>query len=491
MADMTPTEFALEGAEEKLWSEIKKFCRTNEHGPVFAAMDAVTAAAVANRDAVLAASTPPLELKPHDEAHLRAWAKKDPEQFHAVKSIASLLVEWDFARALVGKAHEELAKLRRQIEFALPSLPTTGRELTLEEMSAIKLRWSTGPEKYQNDADALIGCVIALRARAEHAETLYQEIFGGMPADRQTTHDRMRDALVLANENTAHERERAEKFRNALAHLLTMDDEPVSDTDILGGVEPFIASVRDIASKRDWFERRMEFFRDSPLIARDELRAEAEAELERVKTHCDAAIGVSAAAAAKALRDDRDQLARDLTAEREKYEMMKKAFDAEDNSTVAFANATVEKAREKLLAEKRAHADTAGRLSTLKELLNEVKLMFVGERMGGECTDAEATDIVARCDRAIGAPASEHIVAAAIEHKLGGVWSVPRPARHNHVIKLMQSRGRYDECERDHELGFITNTGRFVNRQEAMRVAVAAGQVQAGGASGLFSEDVW
>jgi len=387
VADMTPTEAALVDAEERLWREIKKYCDAREHMPVFAAMNAVTAAAVANRDAVLAASTPPLELKPYDEAHLREWAKKDPEQFNGVKSIASLLVEWDFARALVGKAREELttmtskllmqhaietiltelwpdwrtqdrdmyaegafklqvflheyhqlavhaASLRRKIEFALPSLPTTGRELTLEEMSAIKLRWSFGPEKYQNDADALIGAVIALRARAE-------------------------------------------QFRNALAHLLTMDDGSASDADILGGVEPFIASVRAVASRAEKAE--------SALIA-----------------------------------------------EREKYEVMKKAFDAEDNATVLFADAKVEKARR------------------------------------------------------------ERIVAVAVKHSTGVVLTLPAPNRHHNVLHVMSALDIYKTDEARHEQGFITSTGRFVGREEAEQIAEAAGQIlRKTPGRGLFSEDVW
>lgn len=39
--------------------------------------------------------------------------------------------------------------------------------------------------------------------------------------------------------------------------------------------------------------------------------------------------------------------------------------------------------------------------------------------------------------------------------------------------------------------GFLTSTGRFVDREEAWTIAVAAGQVEKGAARDLWSEDLY
>lgn len=100
----------------------------------------------------------------------------------------------------------------------------------------------------------------------------------------------------------------------------------------------------------------------------------------------------------------------------------------------------------------------------------------------------------------------ERIVAAAIgrrernrawqpgEDPLGyTVWMTytqPAPARHHHILHSMPM----DEAVvGPHEQGFLTSTGRFVTRMEAMGIAVAAGQVKASKVTAphLFSEDLW
>ena len=93
----------------------------------------------------------------------------------------------------------------------------------------------------------------------------------------------------------------------------------------------------------------------------------------------------------------------------------------------------------------------------------------------------------------------EHIVSAAI--RVPGidvdgykpyhvVLSVERPGRHHHVAWFLGSHGV------DHpDQGFITNTGRFVDRKEGCIIARDAGQLEGrtktGGEHTLYSEDLW
>jgi hypothetical protein len=94
----------------------------------------------------------------------------------------------------------------------------------------------------------------------------------------------------------------------------------------------------------------------------------------------------------------------------------------------------------------------------------------------------------------------ETIVAAAAQINMGlGKWmltvSLPAPARHHHIIHpLYELLGR---PVGPNEQGFLTSKGRYVGRERAMAIAVAAGQVdpknrKSGSASrDLFSEDLW
>lgn len=86
--------------------------------------------------------------------------------------------------------------------------------------------------------------------------------------------------------------------------------------------------------------------------------------------------------------------------------------------------------------------------------------------------------------------ADEAIVAVAVMLD-GEVWQLPRPARHHHVLMALDHvlPGRAIEA---HEQGFMTNTGRYVTRQEAAMIATQAGQVATLHAPPqLFSEDLW
>lgn len=84
-------------------------------------------------------------------------------------------------------------------------------------------------------------------------------------------------------------------------------------------------------------------------------------------------------------------------------------------------------------------------------------------------------------------PVGEHIVRAAIQWQ-GGVWSVPRPGRHGDVFSTMGKLNQQFTTQ-----GFLTSTGRFVNRFEAYDIARSVGQIirKTGPSDELFSEDLW
>lgn len=90
----------------------------------------------------------------------------------------------------------------------------------------------------------------------------------------------------------------------------------------------------------------------------------------------------------------------------------------------------------------------------------------------------------------------------------GVVYSVPQPARHNHVIHLIATTLNILNVRG--EEGFLTSTGRFVDRYEGAAIAIAAkqliirseekhnyGQILERGSDKLnrppklYSEDVW
>lgn len=80
----------------------------------------------------------------------------------------------------------------------------------------------------------------------------------------------------------------------------------------------------------------------------------------------------------------------------------------------------------------------------------------------------------------------EHLVGVAIQ-KDDKVWILHWPCRHCHVLHMIaQTLGDIGE----HEQGFVTNTERFVDREEGARIAFAAGQVTTE-LSSLFSEHLW
>lgn len=98
---------------------------------------------------------------------------------------------------------------------------------------------------------------------------------------------------------------------------------------------------------------------------------------------------------------------------------------------------------------------------------------------------------------------SETIVAAAhaydtyFTHKIGDprrvpvIVSAPPPARH-HNLFVSFGGANFTKPTQD---GFLTSTGRFVDREEGLKIAIASGQPMIDHPSRndryLFSEDLW
>ena len=71
--------------------------------------------------------------------------------------------------------------------------------------------------------------------------------------------------------------------------------------------------------------------------------------------------------------------------------------------------------------------------------------------------------------------------------------SLPRPARHGDIIRLMDDAGVRQRVTVKGAQGFLTDGGRFVDRREAWLIAEAAGQIIGTPTvpGMLFSEDLW
>lgn len=81
-------------------------------------------------------------------------------------------------------------------------------------------------------------------------------------------------------------------------------------------------------------------------------------------------------------------------------------------------------------------------------------------------------------------PNSETIVSAAI---LGADGKILTGQRHHLILAAMDGSGK------GRPQGFMTSAGRFVSREEAMLIAVAAHQIKnkTYNKTKLFSEDLW
>ncbi len=102
----------------------------------------------------------------------------------------------------------------------------------------------------------------------------------------------------------------------------------------------------------------------------------------------------------------------------------------------------------------------------------------------------ETREVRALCDRFLEREAGGvEIVATAAIRVDGEVWTLPRPARHDTVLWAWIRAHRVDDIGM-HEQGFVTSRGRFVGRDEAGELALAAGQVDRAGLH-LCTEDLW
>lgn len=86
----------------------------------------------------------------------------------------------------------------------------------------------------------------------------------------------------------------------------------------------------------------------------------------------------------------------------------------------------------------------------------------------------------------------EYLVACAIKHPNGVIYAALAPGRHHHLIWAMDVFG-HAGIENTRKQGFLTNTGRFVKRKEALGLARAYGQIvhKHPSYSELYTEDMW
>ena len=84
----------------------------------------------------------------------------------------------------------------------------------------------------------------------------------------------------------------------------------------------------------------------------------------------------------------------------------------------------------------------------------------------------------------------EYITKVAMKTEDGMVYAMSKPKRHHDIINMLSEI--YPTPIKG-EQGFITNTGRFVDRIEAKVIAIRENQLipRAGKTKRLFSEDLW
>lgn len=85
----------------------------------------------------------------------------------------------------------------------------------------------------------------------------------------------------------------------------------------------------------------------------------------------------------------------------------------------------------------------------------------------------------------------ETVVSAALQ--VGNmIISAPPPARHHTLLHAFSAYNR-KTLIKGSDQGFLTSLGRFIGREEAAKIAVAAGQIikPKFQPTQLFSEDLW
>jgi hypothetical protein len=77
----------------------------------------------------------------------------------------------------------------------------------------------------------------------------------------------------------------------------------------------------------------------------------------------------------------------------------------------------------------------------------------------------------------------------------GKTWSLPKPNRHHHVIrKICEETNASHVDAHDDDQGFLDESGRYLNRRQALVSALVNNQVKDPTQirlEMLFSEDVW
>ena len=83
------------------------------------------------------------------------------------------------------------------------------------------------------------------------------------------------------------------------------------------------------------------------------------------------------------------------------------------------------------------------------------------------------------------------ITHVAIRHPDGRIFSLPRPYRHHHIIRVMVDALEIEPPIRGRQ-GFLDNRGNFLSRKAAADLALKTGQcVKLDSPPRLFSEDLW
>ncbi len=72
----------------------------------------------------------------------------------------------------------------------------------------------------------------------------------------------------------------------------------------------------------------------------------------------------------------------------------------------------------------------------------------------------------------------------------GTMWTLPPPYRHGDIIFILAGRGHKTPIKG--EQGFVLNDGKFINREDALKLARDNGQLlKEHNPKYLFSEDLW
>lgn len=95
-------------------------------------------------------------------------------------------------------------------------------------------------------------------------------------------------------------------------------------------------------------------------------------------------------------------------------------------------------------------------------------------------------------DKAAGFP---EIVAVAVMFN-DEIWTLPKPARHHHVLNAISGVHGMEACAKGcgpGSQGFLTSWGRFMGREQAANTVKASGQLKRNlhAPPLLYSEDLW